>query len=259
MSSSEQHSPVDPPEAPPAPHLPVPNGASSHAVAGQPGEARDGTPGDATATGTEVQTPPSPLPASQGPAAEAAAGDAASLRGRGELTVVLTLIPARDGDTALRACYSVGGAETPYPVMSTLVAADAAWAAAQIPGRIADAEARWLAQPTLARATTGATTARPAAAANAGTTTTRSKAGGKEKRRPQGASPDGTNRLAAALRADTPTAVAATTPGPTEASPGTPIAPRVAAPAPVAPAEIPTAPERPAPKATLGSQLSLFG
>ncbi len=99
-----------------------------------------------TATGTAVQSLPGLLPASQGPAAEGAAGDEAPPRGRDELTVVLTLIPAPDGDTALRACYSVGGADTPYPVMSTLVAADAAWAAAQIPGRIADAEARWLAE-----------------------------------------------------------------------------------------------------------------
>ena len=70
----------------------------------------------------------------------------ATVPARRELTVALTLLAGEGDDARLRACYSVGAQGAPYPVISTLAVADIAEAAAQIPARIAEAEARWLAQ-----------------------------------------------------------------------------------------------------------------
>lgn len=181
----------------------------------------------------------------------------ATVPARRELTVALTLLAGEGDDARLRACFSVGAQGAPYPVISTLAVADIAEAAAQIPARIAEAEARWLAQPSLPRARDGATVARPASATakpatGKGTPAVKGKAKGKE------ASMGGdAGRLAAALLRDTTAGVATALPAPTTPTVATTpdadaplIDPQV--PPPPLPAKLPN-------PAAKGDQLSLFG
>jgi len=161
---------------------------------------------------------------------------------RRELTIVLTLLPGPD-DATLRACYSVGAADTPYPVISTLVVADPRRAAAQIPGKIAEAEARWQARPTLPRAAPGTAIARQSPATSTAPTTGKAKVSDRGKGQGKRARGDDVARLEAALRGDTQSdeAVPAAVQEPTSATTSQPDAP-------------------PAPATTArGDQLSLFG
>ena len=227
--------------------IPPPDGARAEAPAAPPAPTLEGV------DGAEAAPAAAPAPTnSAAPASNATTGPA-----RRELTVVLTLMPGRGDDAPLRACYSVGAEGAPYPVMSTLAVADAALAAAQIPARIAEAEARWLAQPALPRATNGAAVARPAPAATK-PATGKTAATAKEKTKGKGATNGGdAARLAAALLRDTTAAVG---PGPIA-----PILPTIEAVPDAATAAIdPQAPPPPVPTgrpatAARGDQLSLFG
>ncbi len=227
--------------------IPPPDGARAEALAAPPAPTIEGMTGAA----------PAPAAAPAPPNAAAPTPNATTGPARRELTVVLTLLPGQGDDTSLRACYSVGAEGAPYPVMSTLAVADAALAAAQIPARIAEAEARWLAQPSLPRATNGAAVVRPAPAATR-PANGKTAATAKEQTKGQGAANRGDAvRLAAALLRDTTAAV-----GPV---PTAPVAPTTAAvPDTVPPTIEPQMPPPPIPTkhpatAARGDQLSLFG
>lgn len=206
--------------------------------------------------GGELSGPP---PAAVDPAATAAPrhpAPPATAPARRELTVALTLL-AGEGDAAtLRACYSVGADGAPYPIISTLAIADIAEAAAQIPARIAEAEARWLAQPNLPRARDGAavarpatTTAKPATGKAAGAAKGRAKGG-------EGAAGDAAH-LAAALLRDATDAAPTTPPAPT--APTVATTPDAATAPGDPPAPPPPPPARNPEPAARGAQLSLFG
>lgn len=175
-----------------------------------------------------------------------------------ELTVVLTLLPGEGHDAPLRACYSVGAQGAPYPVISTCAVAAVAEAAAQIPARIAEAEARWLAQPNLPRAKAGAVVTRPAPATTTKPATGKSAAAVKGKAKgKEGSTGDDAARLAAALLRDTTAAVGTAPPAPTAvAIAATPGAPTPPIDPQTPPPSLPT--KLPAPAAK-GDQLSLFG
>ncbi len=171
---------------------------------------------------------------------------------RRELTIVLTLLPGPD-DATLRACYSVGAADTPYPVISTLVVADPSRAAAQILSKIAEAEARWQARPTLPRAAPGTAIARQSPATSTAPTTGKAKVSDRGKRA-RGAD---VARLEAALRGDTTATGRSTAAAP--AAPSDPAVPAAAVQEPTSAATSqPSAPPAPATTAR-GEQLSLFG
>ena len=201
---------------------------------------------------------PPPGEAQVEPPAATPAPTPTNVPARHEQTVVLTLMPGEGDDAPLRACYSVGSPCAPYPVISTLAVATVTEAAAQIPARIAEAEARWLAQPNLPRAKDGAVVARPAPATTTKPATGKSAAAvkgmtkGKEVLTGNDAA-----RLAAALLRDTTAAVGTALSAPT--------APTVAAtPGTAATTIDPQAPPPPRPikhpnPAVKGDQLSLFG
>ncbi len=170
---------------------------------------------------------------------------------RRELTIVLTLLPGPD-DATLRACYSVGAADTPYPVISTLVVADPSRAAAQILSKIAEAEARWQARPTLPRAAPGTAIARQGPATSTAPTTGKAKMSDTGKRA-RGAD---VARLEAALRGDT-----TATGRPTAAAPAAPSDPAVPAAVRESTSAATSQPDAPPTTATTarGEQLSLFG
>ena len=223
--------------------IPPPDGARAEAPAAPPTPTIEGVAG--------ADPAPSAAPAhtnAAAPTSNATTGPA-----RRELTVVLTLMPGQGDDAPLRACYSVGAEGAPYPVMSTLTVADAAQAAAQIPVRIGAAEARWIAQPTLPRATNGAAVTRPAPMATR-PATGKTAATAKEKAKGKGGD---AARLAAALLGDTTAAV-----GPV---PTAPVAPTIAAVLDTAPpaieqqAPLPPVPTKHPATAARGDQLSLFG
>ena len=190
------------------------------------------------------------------PFAGAGAMSAVARPVRRELTIVLTLLPGPD-DATLRACYSVGAAGSPYPVMSTLVVADPSRAAAQIPDKIAEAEARWQAHPALAGAAPGTTIARQGPATSAAPTTGKARAGDRGKGQGKRTRGDDVARLEAALRGDT-----VATERSTATAPATPSDAAV----PTAAVQEPTSAATSQPDAPLalkttarGEQLSLFG
>lgn len=197
--------------------------------------------------------PPDPTPAN----GDAPASPATPAPARPELTIVLTLAPGAGDDAPLRACYSVGADGAPYPVISTLRVADLAHAAARIPSRVAEAEARWLAQPALPRAVDGAAVTRPARAATEKTAPGKARATGEKARDKAAASGGDTARLAAALLQETAVAT-----GPV---PPAPVAPTLAAATVANPPTIdpqsspPPIPSKPRTTTRRGDQLSLFG
>ncbi len=175
-----------------------------------------------------------------------------------ELTVVLTLMPGRGDDAPLRACYSVGAQGAPYPVISTCAVAAVAEAAAQIPDRIAEAEARWLAQPHPAEGEGRRGGRSPGPGDDHEARDGQVRCGGQGQGEGQGGpTGDDAARLAAALLRDTTAAVGTAPPAPTAvAIAATPGAPTPPIDPQTPPPSLPT--KLPAPAAK-GDQLSLFG